>query len=83
MYYETQVPSLTCISLHVVLANLVDTNFALHNFFQEPKVALTKELVYLQKFDQTVENPHVSYTWYKSLASTMVARAGVSLLVGR
>ena len=23
-------------------------NFAYHNFFQEPKVALTKELVYLQ-----------------------------------
>ena len=33
--------------------------------------------------DQTVKNQHVSYTWYKSLASTMVARAGVSLLVGR
>ena len=28
MYYETQVPSLTCISLHVVLTNFVNTNFA-------------------------------------------------------
>ena len=46
MYYETEIPSLTRISLHVVLTNLVNTNFGSHDFFQEPKVALTKELVY-------------------------------------
>ena len=28
MYYETEIPSLTQISLHVVLTNLVNTNFA-------------------------------------------------------
>ena len=46
-YYETEIPSLTRISLHVVLTNLVNMNFASHNFFPEPKVALTKELVWL------------------------------------
>ena len=45
-YYETKIPSQTRISLHVVLTNLVNTNFASHDFFQEPKVALTNELVY-------------------------------------
>ena len=39
-YYETEIPSLIRIPLHVVLTNLVNTNFP------EPKVALTKELVY-------------------------------------
>ena len=38
MYYETEIPSLTRISLHGVLTNLVNTNFAQHDFFQEPKV---------------------------------------------
>ena len=28
MYYETEIPSLTRIYLHVVLTNLVNTNFA-------------------------------------------------------
>ena len=37
----------TTSSLHVVLTNLVNTNFAYHYFFSEPKVALAKELVYL------------------------------------
>ena len=45
-YYETEIPSLTLISLHVILTNLVNTNFALHDFFQELKVVLTKVLVY-------------------------------------
>ena len=45
-YYETEIPSLTRISLHVVLTNLVNMNFAYQDFFPEPKVALTKELVY-------------------------------------
>ena len=45
MYNETQIPALTPIFLHVVLTNLVNTNFAYHNFFPEPKVVLTKELV--------------------------------------
>ena len=40
VFYETEIPSLTRITLHVVLTNLVDTNFAGHDFFQEPKVAL-------------------------------------------
>ena len=40
-------PSLTCISLHVVLTNLVNTIFPQHDFFQDPKVALSKELVYV------------------------------------
>ena len=43
-YYETDIPSLTGISLHVVLTNLVTR--ILLNIFPEPKVALTKELVY-------------------------------------
>ena len=30
----------------LVLTNLVNSNFAWHDFFQELKVALTKELVY-------------------------------------
>jgi hypothetical protein len=34
------------ISLHVVLTNLVNTNFVQHDIFQEPKLALTRELVY-------------------------------------
>ena len=48
MYYETEIPSLTLISLYVVLTNLVNTNFAYHDFFPEPKVVLTKELVYVR-----------------------------------
>ena len=39
---KTEIPSLTRISLHGVLTNLGNMNF-----FQEPKVALTKELVYV------------------------------------
>ena len=45
-YFETEIPSLTRISLHVVLNNLVNTNLALHDLFPEPKESLTKELVY-------------------------------------
>ena len=46
MYYEIEIPSLTRISLQVVLTNLVNTNFAERNFFPKPKVAVTKESVY-------------------------------------
>ena len=42
---RTEIPSLLRIPLHAVLTNLVNTNFALHDLFQEPKVVLTKELV--------------------------------------
>ena len=51
-YYKKEIPSLTRISLHVVLTNLVNTNFALHDFFPEPKVA--KELVYSYTVRPTV-----------------------------
>ena len=46
MYYETEIPSLKRISLHIVLTTLFTTNFAHHNFSAEQKVALTNELVY-------------------------------------
>ena len=42
-YYKTEIPSLTNIFLIVVLNNLVKKNFAYHDFFREPKIALTKQ----------------------------------------
>ena len=41
VHYET----LTRSSLHVVLTDSTNTNFASHNLIPEPKVALYKDLV--------------------------------------
>ena len=42
MYYETEISSLTRIVL--ISLNLLNAIFGEHNFFQEPKVALTKDI---------------------------------------
>ena len=39
-------PQLTCISLHVLSPGFTNTNFALHDSFEKPKVALWKDPVY-------------------------------------
>ena len=46
------------------LLNLLNTIFGLHDFFPEPKVALTKELVYVQfstKFDSVGKMCHLNH----------------------
>ena len=47
--YETEIPSLTRIFFlsYLIPLNLLNAIFGQHNFVHKPKVALTKELVYL------------------------------------
>ena len=49
MYYEIEISSVTQFFLHFVLMNLLNLLnmiFGYHDFFPEPKVALTKDLEY-------------------------------------